>query len=609
MNSKRACVVAFCAVSTAVVPLALAGELTSSTVLTVSTTVDAVNGDVSSPAALIARPGPDGISLREALTAANHGSGVVAITFAASLAGKTITPLHSLPAITRDYTSLIGTTSSDGQPAVTIDASQRANDCCSGLLAVSASNVTVAHLRITGVHNDRVAISVHAGTVGGELAIHNVLLFANVLEDTGVVAVGIWVGTDFPGGSTPGATNASLTDVTIEDNVVKGYTDDGVNIGLPGTNCSIRNLVVEGNTFADNTGAGSPALELDPNFSGNSIVGTRILHNTFTGNWAGIHLNGGVSGTNMGDGTTIPATGNTISDTVIAQNRFDDNQQGIALNGGAGPTGAKNNALLNTSIVNNVFDYNTPFGAIGIEGGGDSAATNGNRIDGVAFLNDTFAYNNGALAVNMNSSGASGNTIANVSVINTIFWANGRDVGGQDAATVAPTIRTSLMGIDPRFASSQDFHLQSSSAAISAGSTAGAPGVDLDNGLRDSQPDIGAYEFGATARPLFDVLIDNAGGMGAVTSSPAGINCETACEAAFAAHTAVTLVAAPTTGSRFVGWSGACSGTGPCQVTLDADATVTATFSALTAKPALKPRLAPKCRKGQRSTKNKPCRK
>jgi hypothetical protein len=42
----------------------------------------------------------------------------------------------------------------------------------------------------------------------------------------------------------------------------------------------------------------------------------------------------------------------------------------------------------------------------------------------------------------------------------------------------------------------------------------------------------------------------------------------------------VTLTAAPASGSTFAGWSGACSGTGTCQVTMNADTAVSATFSA-----------------------------
>ncbi|HSS52085.1 MAG TPA: hypothetical protein VLX28_24345 [Thermoanaerobaculia bacterium] len=69
-------------------------------------------------------------------------------------------------------------------------------------------------------------------------------------------------------------------------------------------------------------------------------------------------------------------------------------------------------------------------------------------------------------------------------------------------------------------------------------------------------------------------------GSGTVTSSPAGINCGASCSAVFTTGTAVTLTAAPVSGSTFSGWSGACTGTGSCTVTLDADRSVTATFNA-----------------------------
>ena len=41
----------------------------------------------------------------------------------------------------------------------------------------------------------------------------------------------------------------------------------------------------------------------------------------------------------------------------------------------------------------------------------------------------------------------------------------------------------------------------------------------------------------------------------------------------------MTLSASPDTGSVFTGWSGACSGTGSCHLTMDADHDVTATFT------------------------------
>jgi hypothetical protein len=71
-------------------------------------------------------------------------------------------------------------------------------------------------------------------------------------------------------------------------------------------------------------------------------------------------------------------------------------------------------------------------------------------------------------------------------------------------------------------------------------------------------------------------------GSGTVTSSPAGIDCGTACSHAFTDGTAVTLTASAPAGSTFTGWSGGgCSGTGNCTVTLNgADRDVTATFDA-----------------------------
>jgi len=69
-------------------------------------------------------------------------------------------------------------------------------------------------------------------------------------------------------------------------------------------------------------------------------------------------------------------------------------------------------------------------------------------------------------------------------------------------------------------------------------------------------------------------------GSGTVTSSPAGINCGADCTEAYNANTIVTLTAAPLAGSTFAGWSGGgCSGTGTCQVTMNAAKTVTATFT------------------------------
>lgn len=68
-------------------------------------------------------------------------------------------------------------------------------------------------------------------------------------------------------------------------------------------------------------------------------------------------------------------------------------------------------------------------------------------------------------------------------------------------------------------------------------------------------------------------------GSGTVTSSPIGIDCGEDCVALYPTNTTVTLSADSSPGSRFAGWSGACSGqSSQCQVMLNINKSVTARF-------------------------------
>ncbi|MFN8633066.1 MAG: hypothetical protein U0893_04365 [Chloroflexota bacterium] len=88
-----------------------------------------------------------------------------------------------------------------------------------------------------------------------------------------------------------------------------------------------------------------------------------------------------------------------------------------------------------------------------------------------------------------------------------------------------------------------------------------------------SQPDV------VTVAPLlFPLTVTKYGaGSGTVTSTPPGINCGSDCAENYVAGTVVTLTASPI-GSYFAGWSGACSGSGTCQATMNSSKGVTATF-------------------------------
>jgi Tol biopolymer transport system component len=68
-------------------------------------------------------------------------------------------------------------------------------------------------------------------------------------------------------------------------------------------------------------------------------------------------------------------------------------------------------------------------------------------------------------------------------------------------------------------------------------------------------------------------------GTGTVTSSPAGIDCGSTCTFDFPANSPVSLTASPDPSSTFDSWSGACSGSGSCDLPMDMDYSVTAVFT------------------------------
>ena len=90
--------------------------------------------------------------------------------------------------------------------------------------------------------------------------------------------------------------------------------------------------------------------------------------------------------------------------------------------------------------------------------------------------------------------------------------------------------------------------------------------------------------FASSPPPSHSLGVTLAGdGSGMVSSSPTGISCSTGtCSGTFPQDTSVTLSAAPSGGSTFSGWGGACTGTGSCTLTLVSSATVSTTFSSST---------------------------
>jgi hypothetical protein len=84
----------------------------------------------------------------------------------------------------------------------------------------------------------------------------------------------------------------------------------------------------------------------------------------------------------------------------------------------------------------------------------------------------------------------------------------------------------------------------------------------------------GDAEVTATFAPIMRKLTVSKVGTGSVTCAGGP------CAGEYLDGTKIKLAATPASGFSFSGWSGACTGTGGCELTLDADKALTATFLA-----------------------------
>lgn len=105
-----------------------------------------------------------------------------------------------------------------------------------------------------------------------------------------------------------------------------------------------------------------------------------------------------------------------------------------------------------------------------------------------------------------------------------------------------------------------------------------------------SQGPILSYTFTAVSAPhtieavfsnKYSITVRNRSfaGSGTVTSSPGGLSCGATCSADFIQDSTTTLTPTPDTGSLFAGWTGDCSGTGNCTLTMNSDKKATAGFT------------------------------
>ena len=104
----------------------------------------------------------------------------------------------------------------------------------------------------------------------------------------------------------------------------------------------------------------------------------------------------------------------------------------------------------------------------------------------------------------------------------------------------------------------------------------GAPSVARWVRLDPTAPDRPLIDPGPSQRTL--TVTKTGTGTGSITGQ--GINCPGDCSETYADGTAVSLSASPTGGSSFAGWSGDCTGTGACNLTMNSNKGVSGSFTA-----------------------------
>jgi hypothetical protein len=114
--------------------------------------------------------------------------------------------------------------------------------------------------------------------------------------------------------------------------------------------------------------------------------------------------------------------------------------------------------------------------------------------------------------------------------------------------------------------------------SLAVGQTFYDPIANISIKVIDRTEDYITVQIGSSTSNNYTLSVSKSG-TGSGTVSGPGINCGSDCSETYNAGTTVTLTATPSSGSTFAGWSGDCSGTGSCTLTMNSNKSVTANFN------------------------------
>jgi hypothetical protein len=246
-------------------------------IITVNTSDDVINGNTANVSDLLKDPGPEGLSLPEAILAADNSSGAYTIDFAANLSGAEIdigSPLN----LTAGNLTINGSIGRTTVPAITIN-----DTAYPSAIEVQSSDNTVYGLKIIGSKLDGVLLT----PPSGRSASYVNDTVADLVVDGGF-STGIGLTTWSVGGG-PTPTGERWVDTLLVNNQVNVSSSMG--IGLFVDNSGSNGSYIAGTTIVNNTiiTAGSPTsfdrgIDVGSDYSNgsdnNSILNTVIAGNT-----------------------------------------------------------------------------------------------------------------------------------------------------------------------------------------------------------------------------------------------------------------------------------------------------------------------------------------
>lgn len=405
------------------VPTALA---TGPAEVLVTNASDLINGDVAQVARLRAQPGPDGISLREAIEAANHDPGNHVIRFDSALAGTVILLEQQLPALTGGGVDLDGDIDADGTPDVTL---RSGADIGTGLHVASSGN-RIAGLRIEGFELGAIIGPPPEPLVAGQTFADNTLsgLVMRDVFDGIDVSIGaadctvpcasgdLWLNTTISGNRIEAEEHRIMFFVagdgdrveaaTVADNRIRisgPSMGPGINAETAGdsTGAQISDVLISGNLVE-----GSPDIGIQVGAGGNRaqsgvlenvrILDNRILlDNPNEESWSvGITVESGSDAAEMAIGPPVRyLDDNVVRDIVIRGNSIEGRTRAIEVQ--AGQNGGSRNQIVDLLIEANHVRTRASLGsgtllAIGEAESHKDRPAEGNEITGVTIRDNDF---------------------------------------------------------------------------------------------------------------------------------------------------------------------------------------------------------------------------